>query len=77
MLQSYYTTDLWDSVEDPAGGDVHVVIAEKSASLTPADRARLDAGLPHVHVHRVDADHWLHIEAAEQVIALLSEPQAS
>lgn len=72
MLQSYYTTDLWESVEDPEGGEVHVVIAEKSVSLTPADRERLDAGPAHVHAHRIDADHWLHIEAADQVIGLLS-----
>jgi esterase len=72
MLQSYYVTDLWDSLRDPAGGDVHVVVATRSNTLTEEDRATLQAGPPHLHMHPIDAGHWLHIEAADAVIELLS-----
>jgi hypothetical protein len=36
------------------------------------DRRRLAAAPPHVHVHHVDAGHWLHIEAAGAVVELLA-----
>jgi esterase len=72
MLASYYATDLWPDTLDPAGGEVHLVIAERSTTLGPADRAIAAAAPPHVHVHMVDADHWLHIEAPDAVVALLA-----
>lgn len=72
MLDDYFATDLWDVLEAP-GADVEVVIATRSQTISPADRGRLAAAPPHVHVHEVDADHWLHIEAPDQVIALLAE----
>jgi pimeloyl-ACP methyl ester carboxylesterase len=71
MLADYYATDLWDALEVP-GGDVEVVVAERSPALTAADRGRLAAAPPHVHVHAVDAGHWLHIEAPAAVIELFA-----
>jgi pimeloyl-ACP methyl ester carboxylesterase len=67
MLASYYRTDLWDALEAP-GGDVEVVVAERSTAVSAADRGRLAAAPPHVHVHPVDAGHWLHIEAPAAVV---------
>ena len=73
MLHDYYTQDLWSVALDPAlPGSVELVIAERSDTLDAGDRARLAGGLlPHVHVHRIDAGHWLHIEAAANVVELL------
>ncbi len=73
MLQSYYVTDLWDSLRDPEGGEVHVVVATKSVTVTEDDRATLRASPQHIHMHSIDAGHWLHIEAADAVVQLLSE----
>jgi hypothetical protein len=73
LLDSYFETDLWDIAFDPAlPGTLEVVIAQRSGSLSPADRARLQAAPPHVHVNFVDADHWLHIEAPLAVVELLA-----
>ncbi len=71
MLASYYRTDLWDALEAP-GGDVEVVVAERSSTVSAADRGRLAAAPPHVHVHPVAAGHWLHIEAPAAVVDLLA-----
>ena len=73
LLDSYFETDLWDVAFDPAlPGTLEVVIAQRSGTLSPADRARLAAAPPHVHVNVVDADHWLHIEAPVAVVDLLA-----
>jgi hypothetical protein len=73
MLRDYYRQDLWSVAFDPAlPGELHVVIAERSGALSPDDRARLATAPPHVHVHRIDAGHWLHIEAAANVVELLT-----
>ncbi|HEX4422148.1 MAG TPA: alpha/beta hydrolase [Kofleriaceae bacterium] len=69
MLADYFATDLWDVLEAP-GGDVEVVVAERSATVSAADRGRLAAAPPHVHVHYVAADHWLHIDAPDAVVEL-------
>src|SRR5689334_14881535 len=71
MLADYYATDLWDALEGP-GGDVEVVIAERSSTVSSPDRGRLAAAPPHVHVHAIDAGHWLHIEAPAAVIELFA-----
>jgi esterase len=73
MLRDYYARDLWNVAFDASlPGDLHVVIAEQSSTLDDADRARLDAAPPHVHVHRVNAGHWLHIDAPANVVELLA-----
>lgn len=73
MLRDYYAQDLWPVALDPnLPGDLHVVIADQSTTLSEADRARLAAAPPHVHVHHIDAGHWLHIEAPANVVDLLT-----
>lgn len=71
LLIDYFATDLWDSAFDPAGGDVELVIADRSQAFTEADRGRLADAPPHVHAHHVDAGHWLHVEAPDPVVDLL------
>jgi esterase len=72
LLADYYALDLWGALLDPAGGDVEVVIADRATTLGDGDRARLARPPPHVHVHHVAADHWLHIEAPAAVVELFA-----
>jgi pimeloyl-ACP methyl ester carboxylesterase len=72
MLHDYYTQDLWAVAEDASlPGTVEVVIATQSSTLDAADRRRLATPPSHVHVHTIDAGHWLHIEAGANVVELL------
>lgn len=72
LLEDYCAVDLWDTLLDPARGAVEMVVAERSGTVSAADRARLVQAPPHVHTHMVPADHWLHIEAAAAVVDLLA-----
>lgn len=72
LLASYYTTDLWDELDNPAHGDTHIVIADRSNTIDDAARARLAHSPAHVHVHHIAADHWLHIEAPDAVVDLFA-----
>lgn len=73
MLRDYNAKDLWDVAFDARlPGEVEIVIAEKSATISEADRRRLATAPPHVHVHRIDAGHWLHIDAPANVVELLA-----
>ena len=71
MLADYHASDLWDALEAP-GGDVEVVVADRSSALGAADLGRLAAAPAHVHVHHVAAGHWLHIDAPAEVVELLA-----
>ena len=55
MLQSYYVTDLWHVVDSPTPGEVHIVVATQSLTVSLDDRDRLAASPPHVHMHSIDA----------------------
>jgi pimeloyl-ACP methyl ester carboxylesterase len=72
LLASYYATDLWDALEAPGGGDVEVVVAALSSTVSEADRGRLAAAPGHVHVHYVTTGHWLHMEAPALVVDLFA-----
>lgn len=72
LLADYFARDLWAAALSPAGGELELVIAERSSTISADDRARLDRAPPHVHAHRIDAGHWLHIEASAAVIDLFA-----
>lgn len=71
MLADYYTRDLWDAVELDRGA-LELVLADRSTTVSEADRRRLEHAPPHVHVHHLDAGHWLHIDAAAAVVDLFT-----
>jgi len=74
MIDDYRAQDLWRVLLDPAlPGTIEIVIAERSTTISEDDRARLAAAPPHVHVDRIAAGHWLHIEAPAEVIELFVE----
>ncbi|MDB4956652.1 MAG: alpha/beta hydrolase fold protein [Myxococcales bacterium] len=73
LLHDYFAQDLWSVVEDPTlPGDVEIVIADRSPAVSDADQRRLADMPPHVHVHHVDAGHWLHIDAPSEVVELFA-----
>ena len=75
MLADYYAIDLWSAVEDASlPGEVQMVIAERSDTVSAADRARLAAEPPErrVHTHLIPAGHWLHLDAPAAVIDLFA-----
>jgi pimeloyl-ACP methyl ester carboxylesterase len=74
LLLDYYEIDLWPAVTDAAlAGEVWMVVAEQSSTVSPDDRARL-ASLDgaRVHTRMIDAGHWLHIDAPAAVVELLA-----
>ncbi|HTN89083.1 MAG TPA: alpha/beta hydrolase [Sorangium sp.] len=72
LLTDYFARDLWHVLEGaPAGTGaegrrVHVVLGGRSASISPASRARfeaLSARAPWLSVHVLPrAGHWLHVD---------------
>jgi esterase len=74
LLLDYYEVDLWGCVSAPElGGEVWMVVAEKSSTVSADDRSRL-ASLEgkRVHTRTLDAGHWLHIDAPGAVVDLLA-----
>lgn len=76
LLADYYRRDLWRALEDEGlPGAAHVVVAGGSSAVDAEDRARLErlAGAGAIALDVVaDAGHWLHVEAPDRVLALLS-----
>jgi pimeloyl-ACP methyl ester carboxylesterase len=77
LLVDYYAADLWRAVEDPAmPGELHVVAAGRSSSVSHADLERLAAHQAKTQLTAVhfiaDAGHWLHIDAPDAVVELLA-----
>lgn len=72
MVADYLARDLWASALDPTFGELELVIATRSDVVNAADRARVAAPPPHVHVELVDAGHWLHIDAPGAIVDLLA-----
>jgi len=73
MLADYHARDLWPVLLDPAlPGSVELVIATRSTVVTDDDRRRLATPPAHVHVHEIEAGHWLHIDAPDAVVDLLA-----
>jgi pimeloyl-ACP methyl ester carboxylesterase len=74
MLEDYYAVDLWPAVEDASlPGEVRLLIAERSGTVSADDRARLArlAAAPTSRVHAdviAGAGHWLHIDAPVAVV---------
>ncbi|MBA3819797.1 MAG: alpha/beta fold hydrolase [Deltaproteobacteria bacterium] len=73
MLADYYALDLWASAYTPEHGALEFVIAQRSSTIDAAARTQLASSPPHVRVHVVDADHWLHVEVPDVVVTLLAD----
>lgn len=76
LLDDYFARDLWDVFESPPGDtEMHLVIGARSTVLDESDRQRAEEAArrsDRVHVHTLDAGHWLHVEAPDALAALLT-----
>jgi pimeloyl-ACP methyl ester carboxylesterase len=75
LFEDYRSTDCWHVVSSPpAGADVHLLCAGKSAAWSDPAVARTLAMLPASRVHVIkEAGHWLHTTHPGEVAALLAE----
>ncbi len=77
LIGDYAKTDLWSLIESPpVNSEIHVVIGGRSTVFSRLDRAHVEAVAKRdsrVFVHVIeDADHWVHIDASEELVALLT-----
>ena len=77
LIEDYARTDRWDLVEAlPEHCTLDVVIGGRSGVFSRSDRERVEqiaAQNPRISVHVVEqAGHWVHIEAADALVALLT-----
>jgi pimeloyl-ACP methyl ester carboxylesterase len=76
LLADYFAQDLWPVLEAPrAGLSLDVVVGGRSAVLSEEDRARLETAShahPAVRVTTLpDAGHWVHVDAPDEVTAVV------
>ena len=82
LIEDYAATDEWDVVETlPRRCSLDFILGGRSSVVSTKDRARFDAiGIrePRLRVHVIEqAGHWVHVDAAESLIALVVEGFAS
>jgi pimeloyl-ACP methyl ester carboxylesterase len=75
LVKDYARTDSWDVVDAlPAGCTLDVVIGGRSEVFSPSARARIErvaAQNSAIAVHVLeDAGHWVHVDAADALVAL-------
>lgn len=77
LILDYFARDLWPVVEHPpAGVNVHLLIAEGSASFSSADRERalrIAAANSQVTADILPGGHWLHVDNPDGVLRKLVE----
>ena len=79
LLDSYFATDAWPVLEraarDRAPPRVHLVVGDASPVLEQADRDRAAALAAQsggfVTSHVLASGHWVHVDAADALLALL------
>jgi pimeloyl-ACP methyl ester carboxylesterase len=72
LLDDYFSQDLWLVLEQ-SRARVELVIAGNSAVYSSEDIARAQALGGSIHTHVIPgAGHWVHVDAAAQVAAILS-----
>ena len=72
LLADYFTTDLWDILEQPRGVmRAHLVVGGKSGVVDVADRAHA-LRCPRTTLDVIEkADHWVHVDAPEELKAIV------
>jgi esterase len=76
LIADYFARDLWPVLEKPPGDvGVHLVIGDRSDSLTPADRTRarrIAESNPRVTVDVLPAGHWVHADDPEGLLRVMN-----
>jgi pimeloyl-ACP methyl ester carboxylesterase len=81
LIADYSSVDSWDVVEAlPDGCTLDVVIGGRSGVFSQSDRERVQRIAqqnPSVSVHVIErAGHWVHVDAANTLVSLLTSPQS-
>lgn len=75
MLRDYFHTDVWPVIEKPpTGTELHLIRALRSDSIDEGSAEKIrSAGRQtgRVHLHEVQAGHWLNVDNPEAVLDLL------
>ncbi|MCP4448316.1 MAG: alpha/beta hydrolase [Myxococcales bacterium] len=71
LLQDYFSHDLWPAVE-LEGAPIRVAVASRGSAISSQDLQRFRA-IPPVICHELEGGHWLHVDAPEPLVALISE----
>jgi pimeloyl-ACP methyl ester carboxylesterase len=79
LIEDYARTDCWDLVETPPDGCVlELVIGGRSGVFSASDRSRLEriaARNSSVSMQVIEhSGHWVHIDAPDALVALLTSP---
>lgn len=76
LLRDFFETDVWPVIENPPGQmEIHVIRALQSTSIRADTAARVTAAgerTGRVHLHEIDAGHWLNVESPDAVLELLT-----
>jgi pimeloyl-ACP methyl ester carboxylesterase len=71
LIEAHFRSDLWEALSRDRGM-THVVVGDRSFVWQPGDRERLEAAAgEHLAVHRLDAGHWLQVDAPDALRELL------
>jgi esterase len=73
MMVDYFARDLWDVLESPPGAmRTHLIAGGKSEVVDDADRERAQHAAPRVTIDVLpDASHWVHVDAPDELLALV------
>lgn len=73
LLTDYFSRDLW-SVMEAHGEAIHLVCATLGSALTDDDHSRLRelSKESPVQQHSLDGGHWLHVDALEPLVTLVT-----
>ncbi len=85
LLSDYYARDMWPELAAAVPQrTLHLVVGTRSRIWSPQSLQRIDevaAQAPTIKVHRLDAGHWIHVDAAaallQRMVAAFSPPQSS
>ena len=80
LIEDYARADAWDVLEAlPDGCTLDVVVGGRSEVFSRSDRARVERIAEQnsrVSVHVIEhAGHWVHVDAADALVALLTSPR--
>jgi len=81
LIADYANTDSWDVIDAlPEGCTLDLVIGGRSAMFSQSDRERIERIAEKnlsVSVHVIEgAGHWVHVDAADALVALLTSPRS-
>ena len=81
LIEDYARTDSWDVLEAlPQGCTLDVVIGGRSEVFSASDRERVEQLADqnsNISVHVIEpAGHWVHVDATDALLALLTSPRS-